>query len=364
MKITDISVEVVSEPKAHAVRDAIQLLDRNGQTRVRIDTDEGVSGVSTTYFGRVASSPAVLAKIITEQLAPAIIGEDPALIRGIRQQLQTLTDYQGTAGLSSYGISAIDLALWDLLGKSLDVPVWKLLGAQRTTIPTYAMVGWLELDVAGLETVSAKAMEQGFRGVKMKVGGGPLSEDIQRIKAVRAVIGPDAPLMVDANQAFGYDEALRRGRAYEGLGCRWFEEPLPAADTDEPCPAGRQAGHPDRDRREQVRAGRLPGPDRSGRGGRRTAGSEACGWADRLPRDRTDGGWVRRAVRVARGWCTHPRAGRTPEHDLCGERTVAGGRPGRTGGRLLPAAARPRPVVVERLAGNCAYRNRQLAVNF
>jgi len=232
MKITEISVEVVSKPKAHAVRDAIQLLDRDGQTRVRIDTDEGVSGVSTTYFGRVDSSPAVLAKIITEQLAPAIVGEDPTLIRGIRQQLQTLTDYQGTAGLSSYGISAIDLALWDLLGKSLDVPVWKLLGAQRTAIPTYAMVGWLELDVAGLETVSAKAMEQGFRGVKMKVGGGPLSEDVRRITAVRGVIGPDAPLMVDANQAFGYSEALRRGRVYEELDCRWFEEPLPAADTD------------------------------------------------------------------------------------------------------------------------------------
>ncbi|MGW1340548.1 mandelate racemase/muconate lactonizing enzyme family protein [Kribbella sp. NPDC002412] len=232
MKITEISVEVVSEPKAHAVRDAIQLLDRNGRTRVRIDTDEGISGVSDTYFGRVASSPAVLAKIVTEQLAPEIVGDDPTLIRGIRHKLQVLTDYQGTAGLSSYGISAIDLALWDLLGKSLDVPVWKLLGAQRTTIPTYAMVGWLELDVAGLEAVSAKAMEQGFRGVKMKVGGGPLSEDVRRIKAVRAVIGPDAPLMVDANQAFGYDEALRRGRVYEELDCRWFEEPLPAADTD------------------------------------------------------------------------------------------------------------------------------------
>ncbi|MFI7064349.1 mandelate racemase/muconate lactonizing enzyme family protein [Kribbella sp. NPDC050124] len=232
MKITEVSVEVVSEPKAHAVRDAIQLLDRNGHTRVRIDTDEGVSGVSDTYFGRVPSSPAVLGQIITEQLAPEIVGEDPTLIRGIRQKLQVLTDYQGTAGLSSYGISAIDLALWDLLGKSLDVPVWKLLGAQRTAIPTYAMVGWLELDVAGLEAVSAKAMEQGFRGVKMKVGGGPLSEDVRRIKAVRAVIGPDAPLMVDANQAFGYDEALRRGRVYEELDCRWFEEPLPAADTD------------------------------------------------------------------------------------------------------------------------------------
>ncbi|TDD29557.1 mandelate racemase/muconate lactonizing enzyme family protein [Kribbella turkmenica] len=232
MKITDISVQVVSESKAHPVRDAIQLLDRNGHTRVRIDTDDGVSGVSTTYFGRVASSPEILARIVTEQLAPAIVGEDPTLIRGIRQKLRSLTDYQGTAGLSSYGISAIDLALWDLLGKSLDVPVWKLLGAQRTTIPTYAMVGWLELDVTGLETVSAKAMEQGFRGVKMKVGGGPLGEDVQRIRAVRAVIGPDAPLMVDANQAFEYSEALRRGRVYEELDCRWFEEPLPADDTD------------------------------------------------------------------------------------------------------------------------------------
>ncbi len=232
MKITDITVDVTSEPKAHPVRDAIQLLDRNGVTRVRIDTDEGISGVSTTYFGRVESSPAVLGKLISEQLAPAIVGEDPTLIRGIRQRLQTLTDYQGTAGLSSYGISAIDLALWDLLGKSLDVPVWKLLGAQRTAIPTYAMVGWLELDVAGLERVSAQAMEQGFRGVKMKVGGGPLTEDVQRIKAVRNVIGPDAPLMVDANQAFGYAEALRRGRVYEELDCKWFEEPLPAGDTD------------------------------------------------------------------------------------------------------------------------------------
>ncbi|WP_427893092.1 mandelate racemase/muconate lactonizing enzyme family protein [Kribbella sp. GL6] len=232
MKITAVHVDVTSEPKAHPVRDAIQLLDRDGVTRVRIETDEGVTGESTTYFGRVESSPAVLAKIVREQLAPVIVGEDPTVIRGIRERLRELTDYQGSAGLSAYGMSAIDQALWDLLGKSLGVPVWKLLGARRTAIPAYAMVGWLELDVAGLERVSARAMEQGFRGVKMKVGGGPLTEDVRRIKAVRAVIGPDAPLMVDANQAFGYAEALRRGRAYEDLDCRWYEEPLAAGDTE------------------------------------------------------------------------------------------------------------------------------------
>ncbi|MBZ2198987.1 mandelate racemase/muconate lactonizing enzyme family protein [Occultella gossypii] len=231
MKITRVTVQVTSEPKQHAIRDAIQLLDRNGRCDVTVETDAGISGTSSTYFGRVASSPALLGALVTEQLGPAIIGQDATMIRHIRDLLRTLTDYQGTAGLSTFGISAIDQALWDLLGKSLGVPVWKLLGAQRDAIPTYAMVGWLELDVPQLQDVCARAMEQGFQGVKMKVGGGPLAEDLERIGAVRAVIGDGVPLMVDANQAFDLAEAIRRGRAYTDLGCRWFEEPLRAADT-------------------------------------------------------------------------------------------------------------------------------------
>lgn len=232
MKIVSVNVEVQSVAKTHPIRDAIQLLDRNGACRLRIESDDGVVGESSTYFGRVESSPRLLAQLINDQLAPEIIGDDPAMIRQIRAKLRRLTDYQGTAGLSTFGISAIDQALWDLMGKALGVPVWKLLGAQRSAIPTYAMVGWLELGIGELEAVSATAMEQGFRGVKMKVGGGPLSEDVNRIKVVRAAIGEDAPLMVDANQAFDFQEALRRGRVYADLGCRWFEEPLPAADTD------------------------------------------------------------------------------------------------------------------------------------
>lgn len=231
MKITSVAVEARSVAKDRPIRDALQVLDRNGTTTVRIETDAGVSGESSTYFGREPGSPGVLAKIITDQLAPAIIGEDPALIRRIRDRLQRLTEYQGTAGLSSFGIAAIDQALWDLQGRALGVPVWQLLGAQRTTIPTYAMVGWLELDIPALERVCGTAMEQGFRGVKMKVGSGTLTEDLDRVRAVRRVIGDDAELMVDANQALDFREALRRGRAFGDLGCRWFEEPLRADDT-------------------------------------------------------------------------------------------------------------------------------------
>ncbi len=232
MKITNVEVASSSEAKSHAVRDAIQLLDRNGTTYVTIHTDEGISGESGTYFGRVAASPAVLAALIEGELAPEIVGMDPFQIRGIRERLWTLTDYHGSVGLATFGIAAIDLALWDLVGKAVGQPVWRLLGAQRERVPAYAMVGWLELDHDGLAAVCAQAMEQGFRGVKMKVGDNTLSEDVARIETVRRAIGPDAALMVDANQAFSVAEALRRGLVYQEMGCVWFEEPIRADDIE------------------------------------------------------------------------------------------------------------------------------------
>ena len=232
MKITRVEVSHQSAAKPHPVRDAIQLLDRNGVTSVTIHTDEGISGSSDTYFGRVAASPALLGALIEHELAPEIIGTDPFLIRGIRDRLWTLTDYHGTAGFALFGIAAIDLALWDLVGKAVGQPVWRLLGPQRDRVPAYAMVGWLELDEPALTTVCAKAMEQGFAGVKMKVGSPTLAEDVRRIEAVRAAIGDDTPLMVDANQAFSVTEALRRGMVYQDLGCTWYEEPIRADDID------------------------------------------------------------------------------------------------------------------------------------
>lgn len=230
MKITAVEVSFISEPKARPIRDALQVLDRNGNCHVTIHTDDGITGESDTYFGRVPASPSLLAALIRDELAPEIVGEDPFLIRGIRSRLQALTDYHGTAGYATFGIAAIDLALWDLMGKALEQPVWRLLGAQRTTVPSYAMVGWLELDIDGLRSVSERAMAQGFRGVKMKVGAPTLSEDVARIAAVREAIGPDAALMVDANQVFTAQEAVRRGLVYQELGCTWFEEPVRADD--------------------------------------------------------------------------------------------------------------------------------------
>jgi L-alanine-DL-glutamate epimerase-like enolase superfamily enzyme len=212
----------------------LQTLDGGGVVQVRITAQDGlsdtVSGVSSTRFGRLRGAPGVLAQLIREELAPEVQGEDPFLIRGIRDKLWRLTDYHGTAGLALLGISAVDIALWDLVGHALRQPVWRLLGAVRDRMPAYAMVGWLNFDVEELKPIAERAVAQGFRGVKMKVGAPTLEEDVARIEAVRGVVGPDLKLMVDANQVFSLPEALRRGRVYQELGCFWFEEPLRADD--------------------------------------------------------------------------------------------------------------------------------------
>lgn len=232
MKITRVSASDESQRRAAPVADALQVLDTNGTCLVSIETDEGFVGKGAIGFGRLEAAPAVLAHLVNDELAPAVVGEDPFLIRGIRDKLWALTDYHGTAGLALLGLAGIDIALWDLVGKAVGQPVWRLLGARRERVPAYAMVGWLNYDPDTLVRVCEKAMEQGFRGVKMKVGAPTLEEDVRRIEAVRTAIGPNALLMVDANQVFSVGEALRRGKVYEALGCYWFEEPLRADDVD------------------------------------------------------------------------------------------------------------------------------------
>ena len=231
MKITKVVAVAESRMREHPAADALQLLDTHGTTRVTIETSDGYSGTGNIGFGRGLASPHILAHLINDELAPEIIGEDPFLIRGIRDKLWRLTDYHGTQGLALLGIAGVDLALWDLVGKALEQPVWRLLGAHRDKIPAYAMVGWINYDNDKLKAICTKAADQGFRGVKIKVGSPTLEEDVKRIEEVRSVLEPHHALMVDANQVFTVNEALRRGLVYQELGCYWFEEPIRADDT-------------------------------------------------------------------------------------------------------------------------------------
>jgi L-alanine-DL-glutamate epimerase-like enolase superfamily enzyme len=232
MKITRVSAVASTQRRDNPIRDALQSLDTRGNCEISVETDEGVRGVGSIYFGRVEKAPYTLAHLVNEVLGPEIIGEDPFMVRGIRDKLWKLTDYHGTIGLALYGIAGIDIAVWDIMGKALETPVWRLLGGQRKSVPAYAMVGWLNYSLDELKRICERAMEQGFRGVKMKVGAPTLKEDIERIEAVRSAIGDRGLIMVDANQVFSLNEATRRGLVYQEMGCYWFEEPLRADDTD------------------------------------------------------------------------------------------------------------------------------------
>ena len=186
--------------------------------------------MGSSSFGRVDGAPRTLAVLIEEELAPKVIGAETDQIPAIIDALKAETEYHGTAGLATFGISAVDVALWDLVGKQHGVPTYQLWGAYRDRVPAYAMVGWSNYTLDQLRGQCAAAVAEGFLGVKMKVGAGSLDDDVARIRAVREEVGPTVKLMVDANQVLTLSEALRRGQVFEELGVEWFEEPLRADD--------------------------------------------------------------------------------------------------------------------------------------
>jgi L-alanine-DL-glutamate epimerase-like enolase superfamily enzyme len=231
MRVTEIEVRTYRrDPSPRPIRDALQELPGAGSVEVVLTTDDGLVGRGDAFFGRIAGGPAALAAAIEAILAPLVRGRDPAMVRAIHTDMLRETEYAGSAGLLMYGISCMDIALWDLLGKAAGWPVHRLLGACRDRIPAYAMVGWLNFSDDEVKAICAKAVAQGFRAVKIKIGYPTLEEDARRVETVRLAVGPETGIMVDANQSLALPEAIRRGRVFDELNCLWFEEPLPADD--------------------------------------------------------------------------------------------------------------------------------------
>lgn len=227
MKIIRVETIVLRKTVRNPVSDSLHTYDVGGHLLTQIETDAGITGTSVTYFGRIASGMETVKLIIDRELAPLIQGKNPYMIREIRHEMFVATEYYGTVGCAGFAVSAIDNALWDILGKKAGVPVAWLLGARRKSIPAYAMVGWYyDGGMKELIRQCEEAADEGFRAVKLKVGRDSLAEDVNRIRAIHEALGEEFRVMVDANCAFDEAEALRRGHAYEELGVYWFEEPL------------------------------------------------------------------------------------------------------------------------------------------
>jgi len=243
--VTDLEVAVdVAEPDPEPIRDAIQELPGTGSVTVTVRTDAGVSGSGSIHFGRIEGGPETLGTLIERELRPHVVGVSPADVRRVREDLLAELDYQGGRGLSLFGVAAIDTALWDCLGRARGVPCWRLWGGARERIPAYAMVGWLNYDPETVADRCREAVDQGFGGVKIKVGAETMAEDRERVAAAREAVGDGVDLMVDANQALTKAEAVRRGRMLSEYDVVWFEEPLPADAVDDYAALTRQVDVP------------------------------------------------------------------------------------------------------------------------
>ncbi len=200
---------------------------------VEILTEDGLTG-----FGEAYGPPAVNRTLIDEMYAPRLVGKNALEHAVIWEDLySTFRDY-GRKGWPVAAISAIDIALWDLKGKALRQPVFRLLGGPfRTQVRAYA-TGLYRHRIADNATALAREAEaytaEGFRAMKMKVGFG-LDEDVRNIRAVRAAIGDDRLLAIDANHAYDAGQAIRLGRKVEAYDLAWFEEPVVPEDVDGYC---------------------------------------------------------------------------------------------------------------------------------
>ena len=196
---------------------------------VKITTDDGIVG-----WGEGLSGPT--AALLHDGFAPLLLGVDPMQRNGLWEKMYHQLYNAGLAG--GYGgsaISAVDIALWDIAGKAAGLPVSALLGGKvRDKIAVYA-TGLYYTDGEFPDRLLDEArmyVELGFLGMKTKVGGLSVREDVERVAAIREVIGPDIFLMVDANQAYNATTAIRIGREMDNLEVFWFEEPVGAKDVE------------------------------------------------------------------------------------------------------------------------------------
>jgi L-alanine-DL-glutamate epimerase-like enolase superfamily enzyme len=202
-----------------------------GVCGVVLHTDAGLRGYGYTGTHAHRECDQLITDCIARVYSPLLRGESIHDVQRLWQKLYRFPPAQwvGRAGITQLALAAVDIALWDLKAKACGLPLWRLLGgAKPDGIPAYNTDGgWLSLSKQQLADNSRRIVEEeGFRGFKMKVGLPNTRQDVERVEAVRRVIGPDIRLMVDANGCYDLPTAIELGRHLEDVEVAWFEEPL------------------------------------------------------------------------------------------------------------------------------------------
>ena len=230
MKIKTVQPFILHVPVTGSqIADSTHTITHWGVVGARIATEDGLTGFGFTGTHSHLPSDQLIARCIETCHAPLLVGEDAHDVQRLWLKLARNPALQwiGRAGITTLAQAAIDVALWDLKAKAAKVPLWKLLGGQvRDKVRAYNTdIGWLSIADDKLVDGARRAVQQGFTGIKVKVGS-TVERDLRRLEAVRKAIGPDVTLAVDGNGKWDLPTCLRFCRGAEPLDLFWFEEPL------------------------------------------------------------------------------------------------------------------------------------------
>ncbi len=205
---------------------------------VEVETDTGIVGHGFTAI----TEEDVIAQIVNGVIAPNIVGDDPLLNERIWEKLYWILRPRGQSGYAAHAQAAVDVALWDVKGKALGMPIWKLLGGARGRVPVYATFGFGFFNREQLAAAAKHWVSKGFRRLKMTVAGEALRnrgnrpvieaihEDARRVQAVREAVGSEVEIFVDANCNLDLYHAAKLAEIIKPFNISFFEEPLTQND--------------------------------------------------------------------------------------------------------------------------------------
>lgn len=229
-RITHVDIRMVDLAPKVKRTDAIQSFVSQETPIVTITDSDGAQGTGYSYtIG--TGGPAVIS-LIRDTLAPRLIGREAEEIEGIWRDLLFVTHATAVGAITSLALAAIDTGLWDLRCRRAGVPLWRMAGGAKPSVPVYSTEGgWLHIETSALVEDAQAVHAQGFAGAKVKIGRPHLSEDDARLGAVRKAVGDAFHIFTDANQGFTLHQAMLRSDMLARHGIGWFEEPMPADDV-------------------------------------------------------------------------------------------------------------------------------------
>jgi L-alanine-DL-glutamate epimerase-like enolase superfamily enzyme len=226
-KIKDYAVFKAKAQLKRPIADATHTLTEISFLVLRITTASGVVGES--YLLSFQYSPQAIAGAMKD-VGELVVGREVYEAVKCFEEVNHANEYFGLGGVNRWAQAAYNMAMWDAWCKTLGQPIWKVLGGSRKPIPIYGSGGWSSYTEDELIAEVTDYKSRGFRAVKIKVGKPDWKEDLDRLRQVRAAVGNDIGIMMDANQGMDVPSALALARAARELDIQWFEEPIDHAD--------------------------------------------------------------------------------------------------------------------------------------